>query len=230
MKRLVGVLAVLCVTITFWPYRISSSQTTTVGVTAITRVTLLDGSGKAPVANAVVIVRGETIAAVGKMGAVKIPAAARIIDGSGLVLAPGFIDTHNHSDRGFDSDPSAKTQVSQGITTLAVGQDGGSELPIGEYLARLDRSPVATNVVTFVGHATVRSAAMNEDTNRQATQAEIEKMKTMVEQAMRDGAFGLSSGLEYETGKPATTEEVIALATRRRKFWWNLHQSRSGRS
>src|SRR6185295_18591854 len=114
------------------------------------RVTLLDGSGKAPASNSVVIVRGDTIAAVGRMGTVKIPAGARVIDGASLVLAPGFIDTHNHSDRGFDSDPSAKTQVSQGITTLAVGQDGGSELPIGAYLAKLDRSPVAPNVVTFV--------------------------------------------------------------------------------
>lgn len=213
MNRLAGVLALLCVTILFSPHRVTSSQPAHEEVIAITRVTLLDGSGKAPISNSIVIVRGDTIAAVGRMGTVKIPAGARVIDGANLVLAPGFIDTHNHSDRGFDSDPSAKTQVSQGITTLAVGQDGGSELPIGAYLAKLDRSPVATNVVTFVGHATVRSAAMNEDTNRHATAAEIEKMRTMVEQAMRDGAFGLSSGLEYETGKPATTEEVIALAT-----------------
>jgi len=216
MKVLVSLVALVCVTSLLSPSVSSVSSSTPSPadeVTAITRVTLIDGTGKAPVPNSVVVVRGDTIDSVGRMGQLKIPAGARIIDGSGLVLAPGFIDTHNHSDRGFDSDPAAKTQVSQGITTLSVGQDGGSELPIGAYLTKLNQSPVATNVVTFVGHATVRSAAMNEDTNRHATAAEIEKMKTMIEQAMRDGAFGLSSGLEYETGKPATTEELIALAS-----------------
>jgi N-acyl-D-amino-acid deacylase len=143
---------------------------------------------------------------------VRIPTGSRIIDARGLVVAPGFIDTHNHSDRGFDSDPSAASQVSQGITTVAVGQDGGSEFPIGEFLEKLDRSPVALNVLTFVGHATVRREVMGEDTNRAATAQEVNKMAELVKQGMQDGAFGLSSGLEYETGKPATTEEMIALA------------------
>lgn len=125
---------------------------------------------------------------------------------------PGFIDAHNHSDRGFATDPSAASQVSQGITTVVVGQDGGSPFPVAQYLAGLDRVPIALNVLTFVGHATVRSAVMGENTNRHATPAEIKKMKQMVEQAMRDGAVGLSTGLEYETGKPASTEEIIALA------------------
>lgn len=135
-----------------------------------------------------------------------------MIDASGLVVAPGFIDAHNHSDRGFTTDPSAASQVSQGITTVVIGQDGGSPFPVGEYLAALDKNPIALNVLTFVGHATLRSRVMGENTNRQATPAEIEKMRQMVEQAMREGAMGLSTGLEYETGKPASTEEVIALA------------------
>ena len=181
-------------------------------LTAITHVILLDGSGKKPLPDATVIFSGDTIAGVGPSSQTSIPTGARIVNGSGFVLAPGFIDTHNHSDRGFETDASATTQVSQGITTVAVGQDGGSALPIGPYLLKLDQSPVAVNVVTFVGHATVRAAAMNKDTNRQATPAEIESMKQMVEQAMRAGAFGLSSGLEYETGKPASTEELIELA------------------
>jgi N-acyl-D-amino-acid deacylase len=180
---------------------------------AITGATLIDGSGRAPIKDTVVIVKGDSINAVGKRGQVKIPEDARVIDAHGLVVAPGFIDTHNHSDRGFDQDASAATQVSQGITTVAVGQDGGSEFPIGEYLNKLDSNPVALNVLTFVGHATLRSKVMGEDTNRQATAAEVEQMKQMVERAMREGAFGLSTGLEYEVGKPATTEEVIALAS-----------------
>ena len=93
-----------------------------------------------------------------------------------------------------------------------MGQDGGSSFPVGEYLDGLDKNPIALNVLTFVGHATLRSRAMGEDTNRRATPAEIEKMRQMVEQAMRDGAIGLSTGLEYETGKPASTEEVVTLA------------------
>lgn len=174
--------------------------------------TLIDGSGRAPLKNSAVVIKGDSIVAVGRRGQVKVPSDARVIDGRGLVLAPGFIDAHNHSDRGFTTDPSATSQVSQGITTVVIGQDGGSPFPVGQYLAGLDQNPIALNVLTFVGHATVRSSVMGEDTNRLATPAEIEKMKQMVEQAMRDGAIGLSTGLEYETGKPASTEEVIILA------------------
>ena len=158
------------------------------------------------------VIRGDSIVAVGRRGQVKIPRDARVIEARGLVVAPGFIDAHNHSDRGFTTDPSAASQVSQGITTVVIGQDGGSPFPVGEYLARLDQNPIALNVLTFVGHATVRSRVMGEDTNRRATPAEVERMKQLVEQAMRDGAVGLSSGLEYETGKPASTDEMIALA------------------
>jgi N-acyl-D-amino-acid deacylase len=129
-----------------------------------------------------------------------------------MVVAPGFIDAHNHSERGLQTDPSAASQVSQGITTVVVGQDGGSPFPVGQFLDNLDQNSIALNVLTFVGHATVRSRVMGEDTNRPATPAEIEKMKQLVEQAMLEGAIGLSTGLEYETGKPASTEEVITLA------------------
>jgi N-acyl-D-amino-acid deacylase len=174
--------------------------------------TLIDGSGRAPLRDSAVIIRGDSIVAVGRRGQVKIPRDARVIDARGLVVAPGFIDAHNHSDRGFATDPSAASQVSQGITTVVIGQDGGSPFPVGEYLVSLDQNAIALNVLTFVGHATVRSRVMGEDTNRRATPAEVERMKQMVEQAMRDGAVGLSSGLEYETGKPASIDELIALA------------------
>jgi N-acyl-D-amino-acid deacylase len=181
-------------------------------VVAIRGATLIDGSGRSPVKNSLVLIKGDSIIAVGKVGQLKIPKGARLIDARGLVLAPGFIDTHSHSDRGLDSDPAAKTQVSQGITTIVVGQDGGSEFPVGEFLEKLHRSPAALNVLTFVGHATVRSKIMGADISRPATPAEIDQMKSLVERAMQEGAFGLSSGLEYETGKAATTEEVISLA------------------
>lgn len=182
-------------------------------VIAITGASLIDGSGRSVVKDSVVLVKGDSITAVGVAGRVNIPSGAKLIDGRGLVLAPGFIDTHNHSDRGLADDPFATTQVSQGLTTISVGQDGGSPFPIGDYLTKLEKDPVALNVLTFVGHATVRSKVMGENTNRHASAEEIEKMRGLVEQGMRDGAFGLSTGLEYEVGKPATTEEVIALAS-----------------
>ena len=180
---------------------------------AIVGATLIDGSGRAPLRDSVVVLSGDSIRAAGSRNRVNVPADARVIEAAGLVLAPGFIDAHNHSDRGFKNDPSAETQVSQGITTVVIGQDGGSPLPVGDYLKDLDQNPIALNVLTFVGHASVRSKVMGDDTNRLATPAEIDAMKQLVEQAMRDGAMGLSTGLEYETGKPASTEEVIALAS-----------------
>ncbi len=181
-------------------------------ILVIIGATLIDGSGRAPIKDSVVVIENDRIVAVGRRGRVRIPQEARVIDGRGLVVAPGFIDAHNHSERGFQTDPTAASQLSQGITTIVVGQDGGSPFPVGEFLDNLDQKPIALNVLTFVGHATVRSRVMGEDINRRATPAEIEKMKQLVEQAMREGAIGLSTGLEYETGKPASTEEIIALA------------------
>jgi N-acyl-D-amino-acid deacylase len=179
---------------------------------AIVGATLIDGSGRAPLADSVVVLKGDSIVSAGKRTEVTVPTGARVIEARGLVVAPGFIDAHNHSDRGFTTDPAAASQISQGITTVVVGQDGGSPFPVGEFFTGLDKKPISLNVVTFVGHATVRSLVMGEDTNRQATPAEIEKMRQLVAQAMSEGAAGLSSGLEYETGKPATTGEVVTLA------------------
>ena len=136
----------------------------------------------------------------------------RTIDARGLVIAPGFIDIHNHSERGFASDPSARSQILQGITTLAVGPDGGSPWPIADYLLWCRNQKLSTNVLAFIGHATVRRQVLGDDFKRVATPREVAKMAELVERAMKEGAIGLSSGLEYDVGNPATTEEVIALA------------------
>ena len=143
---------------------------------AIVGATLIDGSGRAPVTDAVVVLKGESIVSAGKRSQVKVPAGARVIEARGLVVAPGFIDAHNHSDRGFTTDPAAASQVSQGITTVVVGQDGGSPFPVGEFFAGLNKNRISLNVITFVGHATVRQQVMGEDTNREATPAEVKKM------------------------------------------------------
>jgi N-acyl-D-amino-acid deacylase len=180
----------------------------TQGACTILGAQVADGTG-APLRRANVRIVGDTIRDVGSFDP---RAGDRLIDGAGLVLAPGFIDIHNHSTNGLDEDPDAVSQVSQGITTLVVGQDGGSPFPIRDYLARRRATPAATNVAVLVGHATVRQQVMGDDFRRTATPDEIRRMEALVDQEMKDGAMGLSSGLEYEVGSYASTGEVIALA------------------
>lgn len=170
--------------------------------------TVIDGTG-APARMADLRVAGERILEIGRFTP---QPGERVIDARGMVVVPGFIDIHNHSERGFASDPEARSQILQGITTLAVGPDGGSPWPIGDYLRWCRDQRLATNVLAFIGHATVRRQVLGEDFRRQATPAEIERMVSLVEQGMKEGAVGLSSGLEYDVGNPASTEEVIALA------------------
>ncbi len=166
-----------------------------------------DGTG-APLVAQDVRVDGDRIVAVGKIS--RLP-GERIVDGTGLVLSPGFIDVHNHSETGLVKDPMAESQVSQGITTLVIGPDGESPWPIGEYLDARRKSPPSVNVMTMVGHATVRELVMGKDYRRVATPEEVAKMAALVEQGMREGGAGLSSGLEYDMGSYAATEELIAL-------------------
>jgi N-acyl-D-amino-acid deacylase len=174
----------------------------------ITGAQMADGTG-GPVRSADVRVEGDTIAAI---GAVTPRAGETVVDGKGLVLAPGFIDAHNHSTEGLLKEPAATTQVSQGITTLAVGQDGSSPWPLTGYFERLRANPPAVNVVMLAGHATIRQQVMGADYKRQARPAENAKMRALVDQAMREGAFGLSSGLEYEVGSYSDIEEVVEMA------------------
>lgn len=169
---------------------------------------LVDGTG-APARDAAVRVVGGRI---GAIGALRPEQGERVIDAGGLVLAPGFIDPHNHSTDGLLTEPLAPTQVSQGITTVFVGQDGSSPWPIAEYLDKLRAAPPAVNVLTAVGHATVRQLVMGEDYKRAARPGEVTRMEALVEQGMREGAIALSSGLEYEVGSYSTTDEVVALA------------------
>jgi N-acyl-D-amino-acid deacylase len=136
----------------------------------------------------------------------------QVIDGTGLILAPGVIDAHNHSTEGLDTDPDALTQISQGVTTLVVGQDGSSPFPLADYLAKRRSSPSTVNVAVMVGHATLRRQVMGADFRRTTMPAEVARLEALVDQEMRSGAFGLSSGLEYEVGSYASTEEVVSMA------------------
>ena len=176
-----------------------------------TNATIVDGTGEPGFLGDLLIDAGR-IVALGAPGSVDAPATAERRDLAGLVLAPGFIDIHNHStNRLFDS-PLAETQIAQGITTIVVGADGSSPWPIADYLARIDELRPTVDVATLVGHGTVRGAALGDDYRRTATDAEISDMIVRVERGMAEGAFGLSSGLEYDPGFYSSTGELIAVA------------------
>jgi len=137
--------------------------------------------------------------------------AARTIDVAGRVIAPGFIDIHTHARRGIFDVPTAPNYVRQGVTTLIEGPDGSSPLPLAPFLARLDALRKSANIGAFIGQGSIRLAVVG-DSDRRATADEIGHMRVLVEQGMKDGAFGMSTGLFYVPGTFTPTEEVIELA------------------
>ncbi|SPE33418.1 Dihydroorotase [Candidatus Sulfopaludibacter sp. SbA3] len=173
----------------------------------ITGARVIDGSGS-PWYAADIAIQGDTIRAVGLLPDA---AAAVRIDGRGLVAAPGFIDIHSHGRRGIFNVPTAENYLREGVTTIIEGPDGSSPLPLAPFLERVSKTPISINFATFVGQGTIRENVVGL-ANRKATPEEIEKMKTLAAQAMRDGAFGLSTGLYYVPGNFSSTEEVIELA------------------
>jgi N-acyl-D-amino-acid deacylase len=168
---------------------------------------VVDGTG-APWFRADVAVKGDSIVAVGRGLA---GTGRREIDVGDRVTAPGFIDIHTHARRGIFEVPTADNYVLQGVTTLFDGQDGSSPLPVDDLLGRVAALPPAVNFGSFVGHGSVREEVMGRE-NRAPTPAELERMVALVTEAMRQGAFGLSTGLFYVPGAFATTDEVVALA------------------
>jgi N-acyl-D-aspartate/D-glutamate deacylase len=173
--------------------------------------TVVDGSGGRP-RKADVGIRGERIVFVGNAKKARIT-AARTIDASGLVVAPGFIDPHTHALE-YLSTEARKSNVNylmQGVTTVITGNDGGGPVNTGEILARFDKQGVGTNVALLVGHGAVRRAVLGPD-DVQPSAEQLEQMKALVRKALLSGAFGLSSGLFYVPGNFSKTEEVIELA------------------
>lgn len=168
---------------------------------------LIDGAGN-PWFYGDVGIRGDTIAAIGSLGDATAPVR---IDAKGLVVTPGFIDIHSHARRGIFVVPSAENYIRQGVTTAIEGPDGSSPLPIAPFLDRVAQTHPAINFGLCVGHGSLRESVMGL-VNRPSTPAEIGKMKDLAAQAMRDGAFCLSTGLFYVPGNYANTEEVIEIA------------------
>jgi N-acyl-D-amino-acid deacylase len=172
-------------------------------------VTLYDGYEKPPV-RADVRVTGDRIAAVAPTLAPQ--KDDTVIDEHGLALAPGFIDMHSHADRDILTDSAATSAVRQGITTAVVGPDGDSVYPLADFLAKFDAHPATINIASMAGHGTLREQVMGKDLFRTATPAEIARMQALLDTEMKAGAFGLSSGLEYDAGHESTTDELIALS------------------
>ena len=194
---------------------------------------VLDGTGM-PWQVRDIGVRGGKIAQVGRLNRSK---ADVTIDASGKYVAPGFIDIHTHSDVGILVEPTCECAVRQGVTTHVIGNCGDSPAPISEayrdlavrrflyyaeasdwtwstyreYLGFVESSGVGINVAGLVGHGAVRQAVMGFE-ERSPTKAELRDMKGHVDEAMRAGAFGMSTGLVYPPGCFAATEEVVELA------------------
>jgi N-acyl-D-amino-acid deacylase len=174
----------------------------------ITNANVIDGTA-GPARRAAVRVERDRIADVGDLTP---RADETVIDAGGLVLAPGFIDTHTHADAGLDDRPDAHAVVSQGITTIIGGQDGGSPLPLASYFAALEKAPAAVNVGMYAGHGSIRDSVMGEDFKRAAAGTEVARMSAILAGEMRAGALGLSTGLEYDPGIYSDHAEVIELA------------------
>jgi N-acyl-D-amino-acid deacylase len=197
---------------------------------AIVNGHILDGSGSPWYSGSVAIKNGK-IQDIGRIGNVR---AKRTIDAKGMVVAPGFIDLHSHSDFTLLADGKAESKIRQGVTTEIIGETWSAgpvtgpaielrerELAamglkrnwttLGEYFAVLQRHGVAVNIASYVGSGQIRMDVLG-NVNRPPSAAELEHMKQLVDQAMRDGAIGLGSGLIYAPNTFARTDELIELA------------------
>jgi N-acyl-D-amino-acid deacylase len=191
---------------------------------------VFDGSG-APARRVDVGIRGDNIAEIGDLAAAN---ATRTVDARGLVVAPGFIDMHSHSDYTLLVDGRALSKVTQGVTTELLGEADSAAPATGpvradrekaladleltldwtrlsDYFARVERQKVSVNIASTVASGTVRAAVVGFE-DRSATSDELRKMEELVAEAMQDGAAGLSSGLIYPPNSYASTEELIALS------------------
>ncbi len=174
----------------------------------IRRASLIDGTGK-PAYSGDLAIRGDRIVAVGQLPAGS--TAKTEIDAAGRAVAPGFIDVHTHSED-ITEIPIAENFLRMGVTTIITGNCGGSKLHVAEFFADIVKTKVAVNVATLIGHNTVRGQVMGGSFARPPTSEELAKMCAHVDQAMKDGAVGLSTGLLYLPGTFAKTDEIVALA------------------
>jgi N-acyl-D-amino-acid deacylase len=172
----------------------------------ITNARIIDGTGNPWFRGSIAIKDGH-IAKVGRIGHAS---AANTVDAHNQIVAPGFIDVHTHVEDIY-SLPAAENFVRMGVTSLITGNCGGSAVDIGKFLGQIKQKPIAVNLATLIAHGSVRAATVGLD-DRAPTADEQAKMDALVEQGMKDGAVGLSTGLIYVPGTYAKTEEVVELA------------------
>ena len=172
----------------------------------ITNARVVDGSGN-PWFRADVAVRDGRIARIGRIAP---NTAKNVIDAHGQILAPGFIDVHTHVESIY-SLPAAENFIRMGVTSLVTGNCGTSTTDVGEFLGRIKDKPLAVNLATLIAHGSVRRKVMGLG-DRPPTADELKQMEAIVEQGMKDGAVGLSTGLIYVPGIYAKTDEIVALA------------------
>jgi N-acyl-D-aspartate/D-glutamate deacylase len=171
--------------------------------------TLYDGSGQ-PGQSGDVGIRGDRIVAVGSFTVAGQP---RVLDGKGLIVAPGFIDLHTHCDVPIIQ-PATRANLNylmQGVTTVVTGNCGAGPTDVAGYFKKLQANGIGTNVIHQVPHNDVRRQVMG-NANRPPTPEELKRMELLVDRAMKEGAWGLSTGLIYNPGTYAKTEEIITLA------------------
>ncbi|HEY0751415.1 MAG TPA: amidohydrolase family protein, partial [Chitinophagaceae bacterium] len=137
--------------------------------------------------------------------------ASKIIDATGLIIAPGFIDVHTHIEGDEFRNPTANNFIMDGVTTVVTGNCGASNVDLNRYFTRLDSLRTSINIATLIGHNDIRRAVMG-NANRTPTEDEMQKMEALVHEAMKSGAVGLSTGLIYIPGTYSTTQEIIRLA------------------
>lgn len=175
----------------------------------ITSALTIDGIGARPRLADVQIRHGRIV----KIGRVVPRRGEAIVRGTGLVLAPRFIDTHSHHDRGLTADRLATAAVAQGLTTIIVGQDGPAVRPLAPCFEQFARNPGAVNVASYAGHNSLRAEILGHDSARPASSAEHARMAELLQKDMVAGALGLSTGLEYDPGRSSDSSEIQALAT-----------------
>ena len=187
----------------------SSQELDAKGTTLIHNARIIDGSG-GPARSEALRIQGDLIV---EMGSLEPQSGEQVIDAEGLVLAPGFIDTHSHHDDGgaLAEHPDALPLLTQGVTTAVFGQDGSHSFPLSEFLGAFDDAPAAVNIAAYVGHNTLREQILGNDAARGASAAEVTAMQSLLARELKAGALGLSTGLEYEPGIHSDSSEVLAL-------------------
>jgi len=170
--------------------------------------TVIDGAGTARY-RADVAIKGDRIALVSRSG-IAAGRGARVIEATGRIVAPGFIDMHAHLEPLADL-PGAESAVRQGVTFALGGPDGGSPLPLGPYMAAREQQRIGINVGYLIGHNTIKQRVMG-TVSRAPTADEVKRMQALVAEGMGDGAFGISTGLRYLPGNFSKIDEVIALS------------------